>query len=523
VEEFKILNLYIGWDDTTHGYSNPQEMLFRGEFPTPHSERKGLKPELFSPTSPYDPNAHISYVQVKHDSSGQANMFTEDNEVIESDTIVEFKYEFNDNPMMCWKPLRVRYDKTAEYKNTNSIFGNAFHVANSNWSTIHNPITREMLVDKELKLTMDDIEDKEVYYNKKAGPSKTVNLRDFHNMYVKKLLIETVSGPEKVLIDFAVGKAGDLQKWIHSRLKFVLGIDISVDNIHNKKDGACARYIGTKQNKKDIPDALFVVGDSSRLIIQALTKQEPLAEEKDDQVTKFVLNQVLGKGKADEKYGKFVSKQFGVASRLFDVASIQFALHYMFENKYTLHNFLKNVSDLVKVNGYFVGTCYDGAKIFRMLEDTDENDTKDIYVDGKKIWSVIKKYDNVDFDDSLGYKIGVYQETINKVFDEYLVNFRLLIELLQQYGFELASPNELPPIGDFSDLYKRMQKDRTYKIEMSEEEKQISFLNNYFIFKKIRSVDTDMVHQHFTQEREEPKFMISRPIRMNKKIVLQPK
>jgi hypothetical protein len=523
VEEFKILNLYIGWDDTTHGYSNPQEMLFRGEFPTPHSERKGLKPELFSPTSPYDPNAHISYVQVKHDSSGQANMFTEDNEVIESDTIVEFKYEFNDNPMMCWKPLRVRYDKTAEYKNTNSIFGNAFHVANSNWSTIHNPITREMLVDKELKLTMDDIEDKEVYYNKKAGPSKTVNLRDFHNMYVKKLLIETVSGPEKVLIDFAVGKAGDLQKWIHSRLKFVLGIDISVDNIHNKKDGACARYIGTKQNKKDIPDALFVVGDSSRLIIQALTKQEPLAEEKDDEVTKFVLNQVLGKGKADEKYGKFVSKQFGVASRLFDVASIQFALHYMFENKYTLHNFLKNVSDLVKVNGYFVGTCYDGAKIFRMLEDTDENDTKDIYVDGKKIWSVIKKYDNVEFDDSLGYKIGVYQETINKVFDEYLVNFRLLIEVLQQYGFELASPNELPPIGDFSDLYRRMKTDRTYKIEMSEEEKQISFLNNYFMFKKIRSVDTDMVHQHFTQEREEPKFMISRPIRMNKKIVLQTK
>jgi len=186
-------------------------------------------------------------------------------------------------------------------------------------------------------------------------------------MYVKKLLIETVSGPEKVLIDFAVGKGGDLQKWIHSKLKFVLGIDISVDNIHNKKDGACARYIGTKQNKKDIPDALFVVGDSSRLILSALVKDEPLAEEKDDVMTKFVLNQVLGKGKADEKYGKFVSKQFGVASTLFDVASIQFALHYMFENKYTLHNFLKNISDLVKVGGYFIGTYYDGTKIFILL------------------------------------------------------------------------------------------------------------------------------------------------------------
>jgi len=93
---------------------------------------------------------------------------------------------------------------------------------------------------------------------------------------------------------------------------------------------------------------------------------------------------------------------------------------------------------------------------------------------------------------------------------------------MQQYGFELSSPNELPPLGDFSDLYKRM-KSGQYKIEMTEEEKQISFLNNYFMFRKIRPVDTDMVHQHFTQEREEPKFMISRPIRMNKKIVLQPK
>jgi hypothetical protein len=101
---------------------------------------------------------------------------------------------------MRWKPLRVRYDKTAEYKNTQSIFGNAYHVANSNWQSIHNPITRDMLIDKELKLTMDDIDDKDVYYNKGSGQSLTVNLRDFHNIYVKKLLIETVSGENKILI-----------------------------------------------------------------------------------------------------------------------------------------------------------------------------------------------------------------------------------------------------------------------------------------------------------------------------------
>jgi len=520
VEQFKTLNLYVGWDESMHGYANPQDMLFRGDIPTVHSESKGLTPQLFVPSSPYDENAHITYLPLKNDTNGTQNMFTEEEETIETDTIVEFKYEFNENVFMRWKPLRVRYDKTAEYKNTNSIFGNAFHVANSNWQTIHNPITKEMLIDKELVLTMDDIDDKDVYYNKGSGPSKTVNLRDFHNLYVKKLLIDIVSGENKILIDFAVGKAGDLQKWIHAKLSFVLGIDISKDNIHNKKDGACARYIGTKQKNRRMPHAIFIQGDSSKLILNSLITDSPLVpEEDDDKKSKFALNQILGKGKADQKYGKYLSSHFGVANKMFDVGSIQFAIHYMFENKFTLHNFLKNVSDLIKPGGYFVGTCYDGMKIFKMLEDVEKNDSRDIFVGTKKIWSVIKKYDNTSFNKILGLKIGVYQETINKVFDEYLVDFDYLVELLERYGFKLNSP-EIPPLGDFSTLYKKMRKTDT-KITMTEEESQISFLNNYFIFKKFQNVDTDQVHQFYTQELEEPKQVISVPIRLNKKIVLK--
>jgi len=154
-----------------------------------------------------------------------------------------------------------------------------------------------------------------------------------------------------------------------------------------------------------------------------------------------------------------------------------------------------------------------------MLEDVEKNDSRDIFVGTKKIWSVIKKYDNTSFNKILGLKIGVYQETINKVFDEYLVDFDYLVELLERYGFKLNSP-EIPPLGDFSTLYKKMRKTDT-KITMTEEESQISFLNNYFIFKKFQNVDTDQVHQFYTQELEEPKQVISVPIRLNKKIVLK--
>ena len=67
-------------------------------------------------------------------------------------------------------------------------------------------------------------------------------MRNFHNLYVKWWLIQIVSNPNMHLIDLAVGKAGDLSKWINSQLHAVLGIDISKDNIHNSKDGACAFF-----------------------------------------------------------------------------------------------------------------------------------------------------------------------------------------------------------------------------------------------------------------------------------------
>ena len=44
-------------------------------------------------------------------------MVTEEGEVFQDNTIVEFSYDLNEaNPLYRWKPLRVRYDKTAEFR-----------------------------------------------------------------------------------------------------------------------------------------------------------------------------------------------------------------------------------------------------------------------------------------------------------------------------------------------------------------------------------------------------------------------
>ena len=147
-------------------------------------------------------------------------MLTEDNEVIEDYTIVEFKYIHENDEFYKWVPLRIRYDKTVDLRSGGKNFGNAYHVA-SNWHSIHNPITKDMIISG-LNIPY-QIGDDDIYYNKiETKTNYTKGLRDFHNLFVKNLLIKSVSIPGDILIDYAVGK--DLPKWIGSKLSFILGI-----------------------------------------------------------------------------------------------------------------------------------------------------------------------------------------------------------------------------------------------------------------------------------------------------------
>ena len=128
----------------------------------------------------------------------------------------------------------------------------------------------------------------------------------------------------------------------------------------------------------------------------------------------------------------------------------------------------------------------------------------------KKIWSITKQYDRKEFEENsscVGYAVDVYQESINKSFREYLVNYNYLIQLMENYGFVLLTREEYKELnlpastGMFKSLYGFMEtelsKNRNKKNEygsamnMSSEEKTISFLNRFCIFKKVRAVDAE--------------------------------
>ncbi len=213
---YKTLNLRCGFDKLRDMYDNPCLSLingFVGNDKTENANENTYVPLDFYPTNPYDDNAHKCNIMLIDDGT-KLYMKTEEGEYFEDKMIVEFKYMANNANGWKWVPIRVRNDKTAELNAGLRNYGNSFKVANDNWHSIHNPITNDMITTgKNIPELTNESDD--VYYNKTNSKTNTRSLRDFHNLYVKSKLINSVSKRDDILIDYAVGKAGDLSKWIH--------------------------------------------------------------------------------------------------------------------------------------------------------------------------------------------------------------------------------------------------------------------------------------------------------------------
>jgi len=559
IQQYKTLVLRVGYDERKHGYLNPCVTMIEGGgsgsgATTTTTGIRGentetYKPAPFYPTYPYDNDAHICHMMLRPDEAGVIQMMTLENDIIQDETIVEFSYDPSKPVNWRWSALRVRHDKTAEYRAGGKNYGNAYHVANNNWHSIHNAITPEMIMTGEG--IPDDLTSDDIYYNNAetsyagggggggrgggidiGGGTKirtlTKGMRDFHNLFVKRKLIMSVARPGQTLIDLAVGKGGDLPKWIAAKLGFVFGIDYSKDNLEHKFDGVCARYLDTKKRKRNIPDAIFIHGDSSKEIRAG---QAAISER-----YRLISRAVFGEGAKDASVlGRGVYPHYGRAADGFDICSVQFAIHYFFENIMKVHTFLQNVSECTKLGGYFIGTCFDGVRIFHALARLESGSELSILSSGgasadpQKMWSVRKRYHQEEFEpdiSSIGYEIEVYQDSINKPTREYLVNFDYLTQLLENYGFDLVTPEEAEttlqfrmPDGTatFETMYHEMEIECKKKRDgeggggggapsagewerhchheygsammMTTEEKQISFYNRYFIFRKNRNIN----------------------------------
>lgn len=510
--QHKSLILRCGVDERNDIYLNPCQDIIDDKMPEfIENPKNAYHPKQFYPTTPYDPNAGICNILLQKDAYGDNQMMTREGDAFGDNMIVEFSYDvdtLNKDNIWRWIPLRVRHDKTGNLRNGEREYGNSYRTANSNWESIHNPISQDMLITGEN--IPEEVVDDDVYYNSTTSATTTQALRDFHNLFVKKMLIMAVGKYGDTLIDFACGRAGDLPKWVARNLSFVFGIDVAQQNLENKTNGACARYLNYRKQYKQVPYALFAHGTSALNIRSG----EAMYSEKGSEITRAI----FGQGEKNVgRLGKGVIRQYAKGATGFNVSSCQFAIHYFFESKETFFNFIRNVAECTKINGYFIGTSYDGEALFDRLRGVQTGEGISIYAsEEKKMWEVTKEYSHERFDAEdtcLGYKINVFQESINKSFHEFLVNYSYLNRIMADYGFRLVGKNEARSLGFndgtgmfyelFNSMMSEIGKDTSKAAEykdapnMTANEKSISFLNRYFIYKKVSGENVEKLTAMF--------------------------
>ena len=457
---------------------------------------------LFNPPTEKD-SIHICNIPLTKDKC----ICLKDKTEVQDGFIYEMRYEPNNPFGYQWIPLRVRDDK---------IRPNDSHTANNVWKTIQYPVTDDLIKGKQLftkdLLPLKDVKEYSYYVGDDENGSD-IPLREFHN-YIKDKLIRSVtslSDKSISILDTSIGRGGDIGKYLRSgNVNFLLGLDISPDvNIAAKK-----YYL----SGGDKPKAMFIQYDTSKSIKGGSGGVGEHVER-----NKLLLDILYDRQKALPKELRPIVPKFkGLGKRGFDVISSQFSIHYYFSDELTLRTYMQNISENLKKGGHFIGTCYDGIKVFerfRTGSDPEKIEMIDEY--GNRVFSIIKKYDIDDFGYSrddigklFGQEIDVYMSSIGQTITEYLVNFQLFIELMKEYDLELVRPEVKREFKGFfdnkdysysdgfggferiiDDLDKLYSKDTSLKRFFPESFqllkpkndllRELSGFNNWFIFQKV--------------------------------------
>eukprot|EP00009_Paramoeba_aestuarina_P014322 CAMPEP_0201532948 /NCGR_PEP_ID=MMETSP0161_2-20130828/51720_1 /ASSEMBLY_ACC=CAM_ASM_000251 /TAXON_ID=180227 /ORGANISM="Neoparamoeba aestuarina, Strain SoJaBio B1-5/56/2" /LENGTH=265 /DNA_ID=CAMNT_0047936645 /DNA_START=159 /DNA_END=953 /DNA_ORIENTATION=- len=233
-------------------------------------------------------------------------------------------------------------------------------------------------------------------YVKKRKKGPAYPLKQFHNQ-VKRELIQTFGYGAENLLDFACGRGGDLYKWTSVKsLRYVKGVDLSSGSVEEAR----SRYDSLKPNQKNF-----------KADFEATPKL----------------------GTADCYYGKF------------DLVTCMFALHYFLKTEEMANQFFSNVSQNLKVGGYFIGCCPDGERVIRCLGNEDS--VKHPFLEIKKKWTKVADY-------GCGYSISL-ADTVTSAADEGDANAEVnddLVEylVLPSVLLSLAHKHNLEPVINYS-------------------------------------------------------------------------
>ena len=532
----KTLKLCVATNDDPALEDPRDTVLFKKPYVA--GQRTGYRPTLFSP-SPPDPMAAVCYVAIQSaaafaTSGGVARTETSalrlgnkdetircvNGDPIRSHTIVEMAYYPERAAGWRWEPMRVRWDKTEQFAAGDVGAMNNDGVANGIWTSIHEPVTEQMIRTGALTEEKDAAAEAAVaiaastqgtYYQKKPSQRdqhKARGLADFHNKYIKNLLLlSKAMTPGCSLIDMSVGQGGDLHKWLQGRVGFVLGCDVALTGLTDRANGAYRRYLDQlgKQAASStgplvrgaapkpaymtkVPPMIFVQADSTKPYADGAAGITPL--------DRSILRSLWGEN--DEKAPPLARDLKGIVSqKRFDVASLMFTLHYFFKDASTLGGYLRNLADTVRVGGLFVGCCFDGDAVATLLKDVAKGGVKRGVEAAADVWTIKKQYEDAEgaegllppTEAGLGRAIDVNFVSIGATHTEYLVSFPYFQRRMEALGFGLLNEEELAEKGlvdstNTFDVSYTMAEAAGYTYPMSPALRTFSFLNRWFIFKR---------------------------------------
>lgn len=497
---YKTLRLFVG-GSMDPVFRDPRDSVLN-ELPLPTVvDDDTYRPVEFRPAAPADPQASVCYVSVDAgatDPSGSAdsaqdldakddNVYcTRSKDTITNNSIVEFAYNPEKSAGWRWEPIRVRWDKTERFQRGEiARTMNADWVADNVWASIHNPVTEKMIRTGVLDEAAADKE--QVYYsNKKAVGRDNFAIRGlnrFHNESIKSDLYAKTLKKGDALMDLSCGRAGDLWKWLNNGVSWVLGTDNNLDCLNTPKNGAYGRYLDQKIKIKDkLPPMVFVQASSTSNI-------------KDNSAGVSALDKAILQclyGQPDVRAPPAVLKLAGQAGKGFNVVSCMFALHYFFKDRVSVNGFLRNIADNLQVGGYFIGCCFDGDTVNKLVSKLPSGGVKTGRDGSKDIWSIRRSFESgiedvlPPNDSGLGRAIDVFFMSIGEEHREYLVSWEYLVTRMKEIGCELLLPDEIASMkligssAKFSESYKAVGS----SYPMSGALQEFSFLNRWFIFRR---------------------------------------
>ena len=452
-----------------------------------------------------DENNHEAFLPI---TRGQVRDI--EGNIVQSNTVIEVVY--NNDPSIPhqyrWIVLRTRWDKTDSVMRNNKRYGNFKDTAIRVWKSMIEAVTIQEIKNlanpdnyqfqkKQLEARIDSsviVSDRkqDVYYQKITNLAK--KMRDYHN-WIKSSIINTYCQEFKStkrsklvrtsLLDLGCGRGGDIMKFYHARVGYYVGIDPDHEGIYSASDGAVKRYEASKSKFPGFGKVTYLQADAGVIL------------NSNEQSKSFPNMNKQNKSNMDTIFAK---------KNQFDIINSSFALHYMFGTKLTINNLVENIKNNLKVGGFIIFEIFDADIIMKMMGNNNKITSYYTNDEGKKLkfFEIVKKFEG-DLKDKPGEAIDVYLSWFmeeGKYIEEYLVSKKLVIDTMEKAGCMLVDTDLFSSIYEinkpyFQDVIKYEENPKNKKFfgriahfyddlkGADKESRNYSFLNRYYVFKKI--------------------------------------